>query len=63
MRWPSYLACSAVQRAARSLRNPLPHDQSRDRSRIKMVIQDTGTGVELERGKLVKGYEYMKTNT
>jgi DNA end-binding protein Ku len=29
-------------------------------NRIKMVTQDSGTGKELERGKLVKGYEFEK---
>jgi DNA end-binding protein Ku len=29
-------------------------------NRIKMVTQDSGTGQELERGKLVKGYEFTK---
>ncbi len=29
-------------------------------NRIKMVTQDAGTGAELQRGKLVKGYEYTK---
>jgi DNA end-binding protein Ku len=30
-------------------------------NRIKMVTQDSGTGHELERGKLVKGYEFAKS--
>ena len=29
-------------------------------NRIKMVTQDSGTGEELQRGKLAKGYEYAK---
>jgi DNA end-binding protein Ku len=29
-------------------------------NRIKMVTQDSGTGDDLERGKLVKGYEFAK---
>jgi DNA end-binding protein Ku len=29
-------------------------------NRIKMITQDSGTGKELERGKLVKGYEFEK---